>query len=100
VPFDRDAEGRLVPSLEAAHAMPRVARVRGDQAGRAIMEAVTAAALAAPHIEIRQNAKAVALLQDAAGRVRGVLCQQDGRTFEILAAATILATGGLGGSTR
>src|SRR5205085_3753857 len=49
VPFDRDAQGALVPSLEAAHALPRVARVKGDQAGRAIMEAVTAAALAAPH---------------------------------------------------
>src|SRR3954469_10188264 len=38
VPFDRDAKGALVPSLEAAHAVPRVARVKGDQAGRAIME--------------------------------------------------------------
>src|SRR4051794_21326713 len=48
VPFDRDEHGALVPSLEAAHAVPRVARVKGDQAGRAIMEAVTTAALAAP----------------------------------------------------
>jgi L-aspartate oxidase len=97
VPFDRDAKGALVPSLEAAHAMPRVARVKGDQAGRAIMEAVTAAALAAPHIEVRQGARAVALLKDKQGRVRGALVDQDGRLTEITAAATILATGGIGG---
>jgi len=97
VPFDRDAQGALVPSLEAAHAVPRVARVKGDQAGRAIMEAVTAAALAAPHIEVRQGARAVSLLKDQAGRVRGALVDQDGKLTEITAAATILATGGVGG---
>ncbi|HET9159957.1 MAG TPA: L-aspartate oxidase [Caulobacteraceae bacterium] len=96
-PFDRDQTGGYVLSLEAAHALPRVARVKGDQAGRAIMEAVSAAALAVPHIEIRQNARVLSLLQDSAGRVRGVLAEQHGRRLEIVAPATILATGGLGG---
>lgn len=97
VPFDRDADGRLAPSLEAAHALPRVARVKGDQAGRAIMERVVATALASPNVEVRQNARARALLKDAAGRVRGALVEQDGKLVEIVAPATILATGGLGG---
>ena len=30
VPFDRDADGRFVQSLEAAHSRARVARVKGD----------------------------------------------------------------------
>ena len=47
-PFDRDAQGRFVQSLEAAHGRARVARVGGDGAGRAIVEAVAAAVLAAP----------------------------------------------------
>jgi len=96
-PFDRDPDGAFALSLEAAHALPRVARVKGDGAGRAIMEAVVARALASPHIEIRTGVHVLALLQDANGRVRGVLAEEDGERIEIVAPATILATGGVGG---
>jgi L-aspartate oxidase len=96
-PFDRDAEGHFVQSLEAAHGRARVARVKGDQAGREIMRSIAAAALAQPHVEIRPNARVRALLKDAQGRVRGVLVEQAGVLSEIVAPATILATGGLGG---
>ena len=96
-PFDRDAAGDFVQSLEAAHSRARVARVKGDQAGREIMRAVAAAAMASPLIEIRPETRVLALLRDAAGAVRGVLAEHGGRQFEIVAAATVLATGGLGG---
>ena len=96
-PFDRDAHGGFVQSLEAAHGRARVARVGGDGAGRAITEAVAAAVLAAPHVEVWTGARARALLQDAAGRVRGALVERDGRLVRVVAAATVLATGGLGG---
>ena len=95
-PFDRRPDGAFAQSLEAAHSRPRVARVKGDQAGRAIMEAVTTRAAAAPHVEVRR-ARALALLQDACGRVRGALVERDGRQVEITAAAVVLATGGVGG---
>ena len=95
-PFDRDTDGAFAQSLEAAHSRPRVARVKGDQAGKAIMQAVTEAALASPTIEVRQ-ARALTLLQDRDGRVRGALVEEDGRRVEITAAAVILATGGAGG---
>ena len=96
-PFDRDARGGFSQGLEAAHSRPRIARVKGDQAGRAVMQAVAAAAAAALHIELREGVRARALLQDADGRIRGALVEQDGRLARILAPATILATGGLGG---
>jgi L-aspartate oxidase len=96
-PFDRDADGGFAQSLEAAHSRPRVARVKGDQAGRAIMQAVTAKALAARHIEARVGHRLRGLLQDASGRVRGVVAEHDGRAIEITAAAVVLATGGVGG---
>jgi L-aspartate oxidase len=96
-PFDRDAAGGFIQSLEAAHSRARVARVKGDQAGLEIMRAITAAALASDHIEIRPGAQVRSLLQDASGRVRGALVEQDGRLSEIVAPAVILATGGLGG---
>jgi len=96
-PFDREADGAFVLSLEAAHSRPRVARVKGDQAGKAIMRSVAGAARACPSIELRQG-RALALLRDEAGRVRGALIElPDGRSVETLAAAVILATGGLGG---
>jgi L-aspartate oxidase len=96
-PFDREADGRFAQSLEAAHSRARVARVQGDRAGRAIMEAVAAAALASPNIEVRENVRVRALLKDAGGRVRGVLAERDGRLIRILCAAVVLAAGGLGG---
>jgi L-aspartate oxidase len=95
-PFDREDGGAFVQSLEAAHSRARVARVKGDQAGRAIMETVTAAVAGDPAIEVRQG-RAVALLKDASGRVRGALVEQDGERVAITAAAVILATGGLCG---
>ena len=96
-PFDRTPDGGFAQSLEAAHGKARVARVKGDQAGRAIMEAVTVAALSAPHITIRTGCKLRGLLQDAGGRVRGAIANQDGQLVEITADAVVLATGGIGG---
>jgi L-aspartate oxidase len=96
-PFDRRADGGFVQSLEAAHSRARVARVGGDGAGRAIMTAVIAAARAAAHIEIRENAQARALLTDAEGRVRGAVVRTPYGLCQIVAPATVLATGGLGG---
>ena len=96
-PFDRTADGGFVQSLEAAHGKARVARVGGDQAGRAIMEAVTVAVRSARHIEVRTGARLTGLLQDASGRIRGVSARIGGQTVEITARAVILATGGIGG---
>ncbi len=96
-PFDRRPDGRFVQSLEAAHSRPRVARVGGDGAGAAIMAAAIAAARASGHIDIREGWRARSLLTDANGRVRGVLAQAGGIFIEIVAPATVLATGGLGG---
>jgi L-aspartate oxidase len=96
-PFDRDAAGAFAQSLEAAHSRARVARVKGDQAGRAIMEAVAATAFGARHVEVRAGLRLRGLVQDGDGRVRGVLAEGPAGLVEILADATILATGGVGG---
>jgi L-aspartate oxidase len=97
-PFDRAADGGFVQGLEAAHGRARVARVGGDGAGKAIMQAVIAAVRSEPGIEIREGVRARRLLTDRAGRVRGALVEAaDGIWSEVIAPATILATGGLGG---
>ena len=95
--FDRDAGGEFSVSLEAAHSRARVARVGGDGAGRAILSALVASVRAATHIEVWENGRLRALVQDVTGRVRGVVIEREGRLTEVLAPAVVLATGGAGG---
>ncbi|MFZ4165779.1 L-aspartate oxidase [Brevundimonas sp. NPDC058933] len=97
-PFDRDETGGFSVSLEAAHSLPRVARVGGDGAGRAILSAVVAAARASKHIEIWEDGRLRGLIQDVEGRVRGAVIERSGgRMDEVFAPAVVLATGGVGG---
>jgi L-aspartate oxidase len=98
VPFDRTADGELALSLEAAHSRARVARVAGDLAGKAIMEALTYAVQSSSHIEVMENVRALALLQDASGRIGGVLAERvGGERMELRASETVLCAGGSGG---
>ncbi|MEQ3745213.1 MAG: L-aspartate oxidase [Henriciella sp.] len=101
VPFDRTPDGKLALSLEAAHSRPRVARVAGDLAGKAIMGALTAAVRASSHIELIEHAKAVGLLQDANGQIAGaILKDRRGRISTFTSPETVLCTGGSGGLFR
>lgn len=101
VPFDRTPDGALALSLEAAHSRPRVARVAGDLAGKAIMDALVAAVSAASHIGLVEGARAAALLQDSNGRIAGVVLQDaSGRLTSRTAGQTVLCTGGTGGLFR
>ena len=96
VPFDRDLEGHLAQSREAAHSERRIVRVKGDAAGKAIMHALAAAAAATPSIEIISDVTAQELrMQD--GRVCGVVVEtMAGQMRDYGASAVILATGGIG----
>lgn len=98
VPFDRTPDGALALSLEAAHSHPRVARVAGDLAGKAIMGALTAAVRAAEHIDLIEHAKAISLLQDDHGQISGaILKDRRGRLTTFASPETVLCTGGSGG---
>jgi len=99
VPFDRDLEGKLKASREAAHSARRVIGVRGDQAGKAIMAALIASARQAPHITVLENVAALELHMEAS-RVHGVWCASSASAGAapvlILGRAVVLATGGIG----
>jgi L-aspartate oxidase len=97
VPFDRTESGALAQSLEAAHSRPRVVRVSGDLAGKAIMDALIIAARAATHIDVVEGVRAYALLCNANGAVRGVRCLRGDASVDVESTETVLATGGLGG---
>lgn len=95
VPFDRDLAGKLVTSREAAHSHARVVRVKGDQAGAKIMEALVAAVRATPSITVIEGAEAVALVVDN-GRIAGARLMHNGRHVLARAGQVVLATGGIG----
>ncbi|HLL27974.1 MAG TPA: L-aspartate oxidase [Xanthobacteraceae bacterium] len=98
VPFDRDLEGKLLLSREAAHSARRIVRVKGDGAGSAIMQALVAAVRATPSIRVFENLLLEDLLTE--GRyVTGVRLRAAGKSapVEITGRAIVLASGGVGG---
>ena len=96
VPFDRDLEGRLVQSREAAHSERRIARVKGDTAGKAIMEALHIAVNDAASIEVISGLTAQELVC-VDGRVTGIVVENaEGVLITYSANAIVLATGGIG----
>ncbi len=100
VPFDKGLEGKLELSREAAHSRRRIVRVRGDQAGAAIMAALIAAVRRTPSIRILERVEARALVCQGAN-VIGIRIAPAGTWREasletIPARAVVLATGGIG----
>jgi L-aspartate oxidase len=99
VPFDRDLEGRLAVSREAAHSARRIVHVRGDMAGQAIITALIQAVRATPSIRVIEGYVAEALLTDGDG-VAGLQLRRAGadiaRPLTIATRAVVLATGGIG----
>jgi L-aspartate oxidase len=102
-PFDRDAAGRFIQSREAAHSAHRVARVKGDRAGHAIMQALIAAVRATPSIRVIEGIE-VDDLALAEGRVAGVFARRASDPWaapvNFRAPQVVLATGGIGGLYR
>lgn len=101
VPFDRDLQGKLIQSREAAHSAHRIVRVKGDMAGKAIMEALVAAVRKTPSIRVIEGAEATDLIQEPAGTVVGAAVRMGkgagpATLVDMRADITVLATGGIG----
>src|SRR5580698_8368563 len=94
VPFDRDLEGKLAVSQEAAHSARRIVHVRGDMAGKAIIAALIAAVRATPSIRVIEDFVAEALLTDG-DAVTGLQLRRVGdasaRPLALAASAVVLA---------
>lgn len=96
VPFDKDLEGRLQVSREAAHSARRIVRAQGDMAGHAIMAALNEAVRKTPSIQVREGLVAEELIV-AQGAVMGAKARDAaGRLVTLPASAVVLATGGIG----
>jgi L-aspartate oxidase len=108
VPFDRDADGGLSYTREGGHTVPRILHV-GDATGRAIEKALMARLGQLPNVTLKTGQTAVDLITsshhslDPLASYKPITChgaylldQDSGRVRRALAAATVLATGGLG----
>lgn len=99
VPFDRDLEGKLKASREAAHSENRVVGVQGDRAGKAIMQALVSAVNDTPSIRLLEGFVAEELLTDGK-RITGLMARGDRGTnphrIELKAHVVIMAAGGVG----
>jgi L-aspartate oxidase len=95
-PFDRTKDGGFVMSKEAAHSFARVVRVKGDQAGAAIMKTLVKEVSNTPSITVLQGATALDLIVEE-GQMRGVVVSvDDEEPFVIQAKAYLMAAGGAG----
>lgn len=96
-PFDRDGNGKLVLGREAAHSRRRIVRVKGDQAGAAIMATLAKAVSARDDIRVIDELRATDLIV-IDGRVSGVWTRDaNGRRVAVVADAVLFALGGSGG---
>ncbi|MCP4936574.1 MAG: L-aspartate oxidase [bacterium] len=95
-PFDRNLEGDLLLSREAAHSARRVVRVKGDKAGWAIMKALISAVRTKPNIQVIEGytAKKLATKKNA---ITGVHCWAGkGQHLFLRSRNVVLAAGGVG----
>jgi L-aspartate oxidase len=96
VAFDRDSRGPSL-ALEAAHSRPRIVHAAGDGSGAAIAGALRERLCELPDRVVRlEGARLVALLLDGGGVAGGRLLGSAGE-LDVVAGATILATGGYAG---
>ncbi len=101
VPFDRLPDGRLALSREAAHSHARVARVGGDLAGKAIMNALAGTVRKHGHITLLEGVHVGALTRTGTGRVAGAQFSTAHKGLgTVTARHVVLASGGIGGLFR
>lgn len=98
VEFDRDENGELTFTLEAAHSVNRVLHAGGDATGRMVEEALCKKVSENPNIDIYENTLAIELLVNSEKECRGLVVFNEltGEYETIYASVVILATGGIG----
>src|SRR3954462_11420640 len=93
--FDLDPNGQLKLGREAAHSTNRIVHAHGDQTGAEVARTLIERGRASPRIRVLERAR-VLVVGAARGRAAGVLASIAGKAVEIIADATVFATGGCG----
>jgi L-aspartate oxidase len=93
--FDLDPKGELMLGREAAHSTNRIVHAHGDQTGAEVARTLIARVRASRRIRVLERARVLDLIVSR-GACVGVRASVAGKAVEILAEATVLATGGCG----
>jgi L-aspartate oxidase len=93
--FDLDPQGRLELGREAAHSKNRIVHAHGDQTGAEVARTLVARVKETKNIRVLERARVLDLIVRR-GTCYGVRASLAGRATEIMADATVLATGGCG----
>ena len=98
VDFDRDKNGELTFTLEAAHSYKRILHAGGDATGKHIVSALIKKVQADKNITVAENSIAVELLINATKECKGIILYNSltGEHEVVYSSAVILATGGAG----
>lgn len=98
VEFDKNSDGLINLTLEAAHSARRILHVGGDATGKGIVEALIKKVKSDSNITIVENAMGVELLVNSEKTCKGLIIYNElTNEHEIIyTSATIIATGGLG----
>lgn len=97
--FDLDPAGDFKLGREAAHSRHRIVHAQGDQTGAEVARALVSKVRESAAIDVRETARVLELLlvDDGTGvQCAGVRASIAGQPVEIVADATVLATGGCG----
>ncbi|HEY2065752.1 MAG TPA: L-aspartate oxidase [Gemmatimonadaceae bacterium] len=93
--FDLDPAGELLLGREAAHSTNRIVHAHGDQTGAEVARTLIERVRESPRVQVLERARVLDLIISR-GQCLGVRASVAGAAREILADATVLATGGCG----
>ena len=93
--FDIGPDGRLMLGREAAHSASRIVHAHGDQTGAEVARTLIERVHHTRKIRVLEKTRVLDLIVSG-GAVLGVRASAKGHTTEIVADATVLATGGCG----
>lgn len=93
--FDVDTRGKFTLGREAAHSRKRIVHAKGDQTGAEVARALIHRVRERSNITVLETARALDLIV-VNGRCCGVRANVSGKAVEIIADATVIATGGCG----
>ena len=93
--FDLDPKGKFKLGKEAAHSRHRIVHAGGDQTGAEVARTLIERVRESENVDVLEKTRVLDLIVEG-GRCWGARATIAGRPAEILADATVLATGGCG----
>jgi L-aspartate oxidase len=93
--FDLDPGGRFLLGREAAHSTNRIVHAHGDQTGAEVARTLIARVKESPRVTVAEKGRVLDLIVQR-GQCVGVRASVAGKATEVIADATVLATGGCG----